>query len=266
MNAYLVNFYNNVKDVSWPTIENFDDYYRLPLHIRQECEQQHNLTVRLNEIEDPEYWRKLTLPVWVKDNLGYVPILKCAHTYYSTQFQDLGWKQINIGQVDKNTVLFGLIKDPTTRWLKGVVEFLVNIIKEENITDEFLDNFFDFVAMPDFHSVCYHMLLGDYLHKINWIPMDLFDDQQLKTQIQTFCKKHGQTINFLDYSSGRLNQSTTSEKNLYNKIKKIHLDSIEKNRSYISNLQILLAPDLKFYRELVLNFDKEFPNTGNNTA
>lgn len=261
MNIFLVKFYNDVKSPSWPEIETYGDYQKLPLYIKQECEQQHNLFKRFSEIEDPDYWRKLTLEVWVKDNLGYVPVLKCAYSYYSKQFQDLGWKKTNIGSIDKETVLFGVIKDPLTRWIKGVVEFLSQVVQVNNVTDEFLERLLcanSAIAMPDLHSVCYHIQYGNYLNNITWIPMDDLDDQQIKTCLQTFCKKHGQSVDFADQH--RINPSSELEKNLYNKIRKLLYEHIDKNSPYIINLQIFMAPDLKFYRNLISNFDPSFSN------
>jgi hypothetical protein len=37
--------YNAIKDPSWPDIESADDYYDLPEHIRNECEQEHGMIV-----------------------------------------------------------------------------------------------------------------------------------------------------------------------------------------------------------------------------
>lgn len=258
MNIFLEKFYNSVNCPSWPEVKTYSDYHRLPLHIKQECEQQHNLFNRLSEIEDPDYWRKLVVDVWVKDNLGYVPVVKCANTYYSKQFQDLGWRKTTIGRIDKETVLFGVIKDPLTRWLKGIVEFLCQVVRIDNVTDELLARLLYTVAMPDLHSVCYHIYFGNYLNTINWIPMDHLDDQQIKTCLQTFCKKHGQTVDFADQH--RINASSDLEKNLYNKIKTLLYVDIDKNSPYALNLQIFMAPDLAFYRNLISNFDPFFSN------
>jgi hypothetical protein len=35
-------FYKNVKDDSWPECNNLDDFYNLPIHIQNECKDQHN--------------------------------------------------------------------------------------------------------------------------------------------------------------------------------------------------------------------------------
>lgn len=46
--------YNNVKDESWPEINSIKDYNALPAHIRQECEQVHNLELRELSAEYPD--------------------------------------------------------------------------------------------------------------------------------------------------------------------------------------------------------------------
>jgi hypothetical protein len=40
---YIVSAYQKIKDQSWPDIEDFKSYSRLPRHIRHECEIQHDL-------------------------------------------------------------------------------------------------------------------------------------------------------------------------------------------------------------------------------
>lgn len=40
---YIVNAYQKIKDHSWPDVEDFESYSRLPKHIRDECEIQHDL-------------------------------------------------------------------------------------------------------------------------------------------------------------------------------------------------------------------------------
>jgi hypothetical protein len=40
---YIVNSYQRCKDQSWPEVEDFESYIKLPKHIRDECEIQHGL-------------------------------------------------------------------------------------------------------------------------------------------------------------------------------------------------------------------------------
>jgi hypothetical protein len=83
-NFYLVDFYNSVKDSGWPEIETYDDFLELPEYIREECINTHNLTTRFDQIESPEYWQNLLTTVLQYENLAYVPVAKCASTYYIT--------------------------------------------------------------------------------------------------------------------------------------------------------------------------------------
>lgn len=46
--------YNNVRDESWPDINSIADYIALPAHIRQECEQVHNLELRELSADRPD--------------------------------------------------------------------------------------------------------------------------------------------------------------------------------------------------------------------
>lgn len=46
--------YNNVKDPSWPVVKTAQDFNALPKHIRQECEQVHNLKLHELSAEHPD--------------------------------------------------------------------------------------------------------------------------------------------------------------------------------------------------------------------
>lgn len=45
--------YSNVKDTSWPDIETLQDFENLPMHIKQECIEMHNLTLLELNAENP---------------------------------------------------------------------------------------------------------------------------------------------------------------------------------------------------------------------
>jgi hypothetical protein len=46
--------YNNVRDPDWPDVKSLQEFEQLPVHIRQECEQVHNLELRELSADHPD--------------------------------------------------------------------------------------------------------------------------------------------------------------------------------------------------------------------
>lgn len=109
------------------------------------------------------------------NNLVYVRTLKCGSEFFYKNFTiTAGWVPITWQDInwDQDTV-FSYIMDPVVRRNKGVSEYLV----AQGAQDLILNNatFGQVIAQVpcfDEHSACLRDLYGEYLHKINWIPMD----------------------------------------------------------------------------------------------
>lgn len=267
------SFYDSVKDPSWPDIKDYATFTNLPKTIKNECFRFHGLTDRINEICDAAFWSNELLHVCVHENLAFVPVPKCAYTYYTTRFTDLGWKKVPIKDVDPDrTHFFGILKHPLERHLKGITELVVcshtrsdpaldvknpwihqydidwESIKS-SMSSRYYINLLGEIAVGDDHSVPYHVMFGDRLDKINWIPMDLFTDAEIKIKIMDICKNHGQDL-YLPLDEPRMHESSTEKLEIYQTIK----NQLLRSKTHLYRLYQLYGPDLKFYYQLLEKF------------
>jgi hypothetical protein len=109
---YFKKFYNDVKDSSWHDVKNYADFLTLPDNIRNECIDVHHMQQRIDQIENPVVWQTILTRAFQYKNLAYIPVAKCASTYYITLFTQLGWKEVNITNLDSKTVCFGIFDEP----------------------------------------------------------------------------------------------------------------------------------------------------------
>ena len=159
--VFLQEAYNQIKDSAWPDIETYYDFIKLPNGIKSECYRLHDFQSVVNRSEDAEYWRKYSLSGFKFDNLVYVPVSKCASTYYGTLFENLGWKKLPLYNVDFNSVsAFGIIMDPITRYLKGITEWIwtadllpsyVGDLENQDLFNRITSK----LLFPDYHTLPY---------------------------------------------------------------------------------------------------------------
>ena len=260
---YIKHFYDQVKDSSWPEIKSYNDFLKLPTIIKNECNNMHNLAERLSEIEDSTYWEKHQIHKigYQHKNVVYVPTLKCASTYYTNFFRDqLKWKQVNLADLNWNGIsAFGLVMNPMTRRVKGITQVLCMSYKEnyKNIlqlleSPDFV-NFVSKIIILDSHTIPYTLAFGEMLDKIHWIPMELFDDEELKDQIGCFLAT--KNINVEIPTSKRLNQSSTEKEKIFNTIQDIFLTTEPG-----AELGLLFANDVKFYNNLLNTYAPLYNN------
>ncbi len=231
---FFTSFYNQVKDDSWPQITTYNDFLKLPEAIQEECFRTHDLRVRLNEIEDEQYWMSNT---W--HNIGYqcrdvvyVPVMKCANSYYVDLLHvQNGWKQVKLSELDLDKVhLFGLLMHPLTRRIKGVTEVLA--ISHQNDYKKVLlllkqpefAVFVSHISTLDAHTMPYSFLFGSLLEKITWIPMDAYTDVELQQQIKKVVEAHRVSIRFPD-EVNRINQSDTYKTQCFDELQKIYMQT-----------------------------------------
>ena len=267
-------FYNHVKDPSWPDIDTYNDFLKLPSVIQKECYTLHDLGTRKQQMENLDHWVIETMHVYTHDNLIYMPLAKCASTYYIDFFTSIGWQPADffpaIGKVQ-----FGLVMHPFTRWVKGTTEFITRLYAENihpynvNSTDVFVESKLDwnrFVAdyergyldpilnngvILDSHAMPYHLQLGSYLDQVNWIPMDIFEnDNDIKLCIMDLLKQLGHSIS-IPMNDQRAWRSSPEKQKIADIVKK-HL-ATPNGRYY--NLYHAFASDLKFYHNLLDTFD-----------
>jgi len=251
----LQKFYNDVKDPNWSNIETYNDFCKLPSNVQKECYEQHGLKARLNQIENPDYWHGLITIAWQYENITYVPVCKCASSYYSDLFENTyGWTKIHFNDIDfESTNAFGLVMHPLDRYLKGVAEWLYRYQILDSYTgnlenDQRLVNIMGSIQIPDQHCMPLYMQYGKYVDKINWIPMDVMSEQQVTNHIEKFLETHGCNIK-LPVDRPKLNSSPPDKLNLYRTIKKLYPSKIEMELFYY-----FFAKDLNFYRTLIQQY------------
>jgi len=259
--VFLKEFYQDVRGPDWPNISSFKDFCQLPSEIQQECYTWHNFQTRRNELENEEYWRGQLVEAYQFENLVYFPVTKCAHTYYKHIFKDtLGWKLIQFKDVDfDSSIAFGMIIDPFDRYIKGLAEWVHSsyweagaIAQLENeLQSVGFNKMLDNALIGDIHTLPYSMTYGSSMTKINWIPLDLFKDDQVTVLLNNFFKKHNHNIN-LPLNQPRINQATNGDLKVRNLIKQRYLSADTRRRLYY--LYFFYAQDLKFYHNLVEKF------------
>jgi hypothetical protein len=111
-----------------------------------------------------------------KDNFVYVPVWKCASSYYIRLFEHNGWNQIQFQHIDwHNDYVFGFIRDPIERYFKGLVEelFAANIVGAEEFIKQNIDNISNdnHLMFLTHHGMPVSMLHREHISDINWIPL-----------------------------------------------------------------------------------------------
>jgi hypothetical protein len=274
----IIRFYDSVKDPSWPNIANYHEYQKLPAHIKNECDNLHNFQSRKKELCDPDYWLTQLLEVCVYENLAYVPIPKCACTFYGSMFHNMGWKRVRLIDVDiKNTKFFGLVMHPLERRHKGIAEWLVKSYYENkpqplesdpwlhsleeinwpqlhtNIKTKYFKNLLASIISADQHSLPYHLMFGSLLDQINWIPMDTMSRSEAQISLMNFFKLQGHNIQ-LPMDTEPLHVSTDDQLQVYNIVKEIFNNDPEA----IYQFYAIYGNDLKFYYNLVDKFTPDW--------
>jgi hypothetical protein len=277
----FLKFYKDVKGSEWPEIASYTDFLKLPDWIKQECYHEHDLRSRLDQICDRNHWKKTTIYVLGHKNIAYVPVTKCASTYYCNLFSNSGWKFYQLDNLDQSTTkLFGFVMHPMKRHLKGITEFLVRsytdkLIDQTNLdknpevpwvvnsgpTDYatllkdldtiYMQNLVGRIGVGDEHSLPYSAQFGDLLYKINWIPVDILDSHDQKTAIENFFKAN-QITTFLQKNT-KNHASSDLQLKVFDKV-----CSIVKNSGYYPQLHQIFDEDLRFYYNLVDTFDINF--------
>lgn len=256
---FFKNFYDNVKDSSWPKVTNFTEFLTLPKHIQDECWQVHHLDIYLQQRQNIDYWTKHCSgnQVYSHNNVAYLPILKCATRYYIDFFHFRHrWSEQCLADINiEQTAVFALIINPMTRRLKGLVETLGRSYGHDyrKLLSALKDpSFLDFVSrvmITDPHTTPLSMVLEPWFDKVFWIPIDCLSDQQIKKQILYFLDEHGVEIDIPD--TPRKNASGTEKLEVFAIIQEYFL-----NIEPPGELGLMYAKDQAFYHRLIQNYEK----------
>ena len=254
---FIKHFYDRVKDSSWPEITTYNEFLKLPKAIVTECNTMHNFPSRLCELEDVNYWQDQTIhnTGYRYKNVVYVPVQKCANSYYTKFFKDqLGWTKVKLSELNWNEVdAFGLLMNPMTRRVKGIAQVLTSAYDNNYVSvltlleSSNFSKFISTISILDSHTVPYSITFGKEINKIHWIPMELFNDIALKKQIMCFLAT--KNINIEIPNNKRINQSLTDKQKVFTAIQNIFL-STEPG----AELGLLFAEDVKFYNNLLKTY------------
>jgi len=261
---FLKDFYNNVRDDSWPTIKNYNNFLKLPSYIQEECKNQHNMNYRINEIESSDYWRNGIAKVYRYKNLAYFPVAKCASTYYIDLFhKQLEWEECFFSDLEPDTVCFGLFHEPMYRYLKGIAEWAwCQIMPHYNYDlSKVPASILKTIIIGDCHSLPYTLSFGTMLDKINCIPLTGYSDTQIKQYLNNLFQSQKHNI-ILPPHSTKTHESGELKLKLYNLVEESFENSIKGDiTEFIGRPEftyILLSADLKFYRNLIHSFDPQW--------
>jgi len=249
---FLKKFYSDVYAANWPLIENYNDFLKLPKWIIDECYKDHNFQQRRTQVENQQYWvEQSNHAVGYKfKNVIYVPVPKCANTYYSKFFHDqMGWEKINLWEQDWTQVsAFGILMHPITRMLKGKTQDLAqaygNNYKKilEFLDDDYL-NFIDNTLIT-FHSIPYWLSYGKLLDKIDWIPLEIGTDA-IKDEIEKYLGSKKIEI-MIPRNDKKINESSEDKIKIFEILRTNWL-----SKKVPSDCYLLYADDLKFYHNLL---------------
>lgn len=267
----ILEFYKRVRDPSWPNIQSYSDFCKLPTIIKDECNKVHGFELTKSQILNSTHWINSTQDVYTYKNLAYVPIPKCAYVYYTTFFTTLNWEKKPLNSIDiESTKFFGTIMHPMTRWLKGVTEWLTlayaigDVIKDttnpwivepfevdwnrlnSDLESSAFNRLIGSLLVGDIHSMPYSTMFGDLLNQSYWIPMDTMSDNETKINLMNFFTKNGHNIS-IPLDDQRLHQSPPEKLEIFNHVK----DLCFKDSNQLYSFYKLYSNDLKFYYTLV---------------
>lgn len=259
---FFSDFYNRVRDESWPDANTYIDFLKLPYNIQQECFQMHNFQQRLTEIEDEKYWAEYGFhnTGYQCQNIVYVPVKKCANSYYVNLLHvQNGWIPVKLSNLNLDNVhLFGLLLHPLARRIKGILQILGQSYDHDYNKLFFLLQQSDFakflgtISTLDAHTMPYSFIFGHLLEKINWIPMELYTDIELQQQIKYFADTHTVKIK-LPNMINRVNQSSPMKQQCFIELQKIYLQTTPS-----AELYQMFSRDLSLYHRLIESHENNY--------
>lgn len=208
-----------------------------------------------------DHWASQDNDIYQCKDLIYLRTLKNASTYYSTVVKKNNWKEIEFNDIDWNQhTVFSFIRNPKMRYYSGLVEdiladpeILVSIMALAKSTRS---------VVFTLHSTPLSIELGDYVHKIKWIPIDINYANGVNPEQMFFdlCAHHDIDINW-DIGSIPANRLNTNDAKI--KIYEQLMSLVESKQFSLfnNNNQIfnkLFAKDIDLYNTVCSNHTRYF--------
>lgn len=262
----FLQFYNDVKDPSWPAISSYQEFLTLSPSIVDECRNLHGLCSTMTQLSNPP----LNFKVCVRDHVVFVPIPKCASTFYISQLLNQGWHAADIRDINLDSVkLIGMIMHPMMRYLKGLTQMMVHSHSDHEtpkpnipigmhfdvnwtaieaaLQSDYWFRMISNIVVGDTHVCPYDHLLGHVLPITDWIPLDALGSVEAGRYLSTYCANHGIP---LQLSEQRLHRSSSLQLSVYEQIKhRFSMDQAQRLRFYK-----FYGNDLKFYYKTLEKF------------
>lgn len=173
------------------------------------------------------------------NNLVWYRNTKAASSTYQWLFSELGWTDCETETIDWNKdIVFGHIRDPLTRYRKGLVQFFSTAMpfNQEGqpavkITD--ILNHPDYLVFVtrlrniDRHCMTLEYMLGPLAKKVYWIPMDTEFDHKTHTLdlLQFFGEPLASNLKTWWLDSHDRNVARDIDLEFYRQLEKIPMDS-----------------------------------------
>jgi len=156
--------------------------------------------------------------MFVKNNIGYVPIPKNSSSYIAGLLLRNGWGVINYLEDDMSNIehIMVLLRDPVPRWVSGMSQYLFSGIVSQGIDPKNIISQWNEVFNA---LILDNMIFDDHTEKqvyfLNRIPMErctFFDSTDRPHEyIKQFLAEYGQTLtDELDTNILNFNSSTGS--------------------------------------------------------
>lgn len=257
------DFYNNVRDPSWPDAFSYKDFISLPDSIQNECLDLHNGINRLEEITNQNYWNnsRITNQVgWKYKNLIFIPLLKCGLYYYEDLFcERLKWEKHLLSPADCDKfIIISCIIHPFTKYLKGITEWIWLQRDFLRQTAGSLENAITLLLrqeflMPDTHAIPYHLTLPGIIDKMTLIPADIMEDWEVRQNLMDIFQTAGHGEIVLPLGDERMHESGPEKLRIFNLVQQAFNSKPDCELLLIYQL---FSEDLKLYKNLVDNFSK----------
>ena len=198
-------------------------------------------------------------------NITYVRNYKCASSFFYNSLVNLyNWEELSFSDIDwTNTKVFSHIRNPIDRRHRGLAHWLYYHLNS-NLDDPDVVKIIKNSAFLDSHSASYLDTYGDNCYKIDWIPVDIFDNDKVTELTANFLRYHNQyTLKGFDQS--QKHESSTREKELYIKIKQDFENAWKEPYTENPNYAIYryFLNDIKLYNQVIENFNpqgKDWPH------